>query len=190
MVSHCMCVCQVVVHFSIEKVEVDGPDFGNDCPALWALWLFMVCHVQSDCLNNLIDKHFLLYITLVIFNHRFKNRQTLFGILNTCNFSRTPSKINKHLIQYIKLVIFRTFCTNRRTLNLLRPYSSTTRVFHGRAARGLARASKSPKPAGPFNSGLGLHKFGNFYYIRCRKHVLFHVHECDITTTSSKPSIL
>ena len=94
MVSHCMCVCQVVVHISIEKVEVDGPDFGNDCPALWALWLFMVCHVQSDCLNNLIDKHFLLFITLEIFNHRFKNRQTLFGILNTCNFSRTLNSLH------------------------------------------------------------------------------------------------
>ena len=63
------------------------------------------------------------------------------------------------------------------------------RVFHGRAARGLARTSRSPKPAGPFNSGLGLNKFGIFYYIRCRKQVLFHVYEYEITTIFSKPNI-
>ena len=67
--------------------------------------------------------------------------------------------------------------------------SAHTRVFHGGAARGLARTSRSPKPAGPFNSGLGLNKFGIFYYIRCRKQVLFHVYEYEITTIFSKPNI-
>ena len=43
MVSHH--VCQ---YFVIEKVEVDGPDLGYDRPALWALWLFMVCHIMKN----------------------------------------------------------------------------------------------------------------------------------------------
>ena len=44
----CLSSSTIVVHFSIEKVEVDGPDFSDDCPALWALWLFMVCHIVKN----------------------------------------------------------------------------------------------------------------------------------------------